>query len=58
MSLVLVFAALVCAFIALLLSLGAHLFGWTWDQWIAGALVAYFLSLLWPWVDARRAPHA
>lgn len=54
MSAVLVLAAAVCSFFALLIALGTNLWGSTWSEWIAGALLAWFLSLLIPWVEARQ----
>jgi len=55
MSYLLVLVAFVCALLAEFVALGAQLFGSTWEEWVAGALCAYFLSLLVPWVDAKRA---
>lgn len=54
MSLLLVLVAFVCALLAEFVALGASLFNSTWQEWIAGALAAYFLSLLLPWVESRR----
>ena len=48
MSRILLFAAVFCAFIALVISLGASLFGWTWEPWVTGAILAYLLSLVVP----------
>jgi hypothetical protein len=56
MNLLFVLAALVCAIFALIIALGNSLFSSTWADWIAGALIAYFLSLLVPWVETRRGP--
>lgn len=53
MSYLLVLVAFVCALAAEVVELGGQLFGSTWQEWIAGALAAYFLSLLVPWVEAR-----
>lgn len=54
MGILLVLAAAVCAFFALLIALGTSLWSSTWSEWVAGALLAYFLSLLVPWAEARR----
>lgn len=54
MPTILVFAAFLCALIAEFVALGADLFGSTWEQWVAGALLAFFLAQFWPWVEARR----
>jgi hypothetical protein len=54
MSYLLVFAAFICALFALIISLGNNLFSSTWQEWVAGALMAYFLSLLVPWVETQR----
>lgn len=40
----LLIAALVCAVISLVVALGADLGGSTWQEWISGALTAYFGS--------------
>lgn len=57
MNYLLVLAAFLCSLAALVVSLGNSLGGSTWQQWLAGALVAYFLSLLVEWVEAWRAPR-
>ncbi len=54
MNTLLVFVAFICALFGELIALGAKLFGSTTTEWLFAALMAYFLSLLWPWVDARR----
>lgn len=43
-SYLLLLAALVCAVLALLVSLGVHLGDSTWPEWLSGAFVAYFGS--------------
>jgi len=57
MNYVLVLIALFCAVFAEVVALGNKLGSSTWEEWVAGALIAYFLSLLIPWVEARRAPQ-
>jgi hypothetical protein len=54
MSYLLLLAAFLCALAALVVALGNSLGGSTWEQWIAGALLAYLLSLLVPWLEERR----
>jgi hypothetical protein len=44
-SLLLLWAALVCAVIALLIALGVTIVG-DWQEWLSGAFVAYFGSLI------------
>lgn len=43
-GLLFVYAALACFVCALLVALGVDLGGSTWQEWIAGGLVAYLLS--------------
>jgi hypothetical protein len=54
-SYLLVLVAFVCAGLGELVALGADVFGSTWQEWVAGALCAFLLSLLVPWAEARRA---
>lgn len=42
------FAAAVCFLAALALSLGASLFDSTWQEWVAGGLLAWVLATLTP----------
>ncbi len=44
----LLFVSAACLFLALLIALGASLFGSTFDEWLSGGLLAYILSLLIP----------
>jgi hypothetical protein len=56
MNYLFVLAAFLCSLAALVVALGNSLGSSTWEEWVAGALAAYFLSLLVPWVEARRTP--
>lgn len=53
MNYVLVIVAFLCSLAAWVTAYGKLHWG-TWGEWIAAALVFFFLSLLVPWVDARR----
>lgn len=53
MNYILVVVAFLCTLAAWAVSLG-WLHKGSWQEWIAAALAAYFLSLLLPWYEARR----
>ena len=55
MSLIFVLLAFICSLAAWVTAYGKLHWG-TWSEWIAAALVFFFLSLLVPWVESRRAP--
>ncbi len=57
MNFVLVLLAFVCSLCAWAVALG-WLHKGSWQEWIAAALAFFFLSLLVPWVEARRGVGA
>lgn len=44
----LLFAAALCFFVALIIALGASIFGSTWEEWTAGGLFSWVLASLIP----------
>lgn len=41
-------AAALCFFVALIIALGASIFGSTWEEWTAGGLLSWVLASLIP----------
>lgn len=53
MNYLFVLAAFICSLAAWVTAAGKLHWG-SWQEWVAAALVFFFLSLLVPWVEARR----